>query len=143
MLPPFLMTAKHAHPNVRSEQDYRTRQREAIDQARRYYPNLPWRDPWVSADTPAVFISGGRLVIECTTTGCGNCPMVAPEWGAEGLALALCYECGAVYERIELPADLPQIEALLTVRSVLAHRYWNPMLSLAHLAAENAANGVG
>ena len=147
MVPPFIMTARHAHPNVRTDVDYRARQREAIAGARRHYPNLPWRDPWVSIDVPLAFVSGGRLVVECTTAGCGNCPMVAPAWGREvddvRLALACCYECGATYDLIVIPDDFPAIEAALVLRPTLAMRYWNPAVTVDDLHAANVSLGAG
>jgi len=141
LLPTFIETARHAHPNVRTAQDYRARQRESIGRARRNYPNLPWRDPWVSSDIPIAFVSGGRLVVECTTAGCGNGPMVAPGWGVDGLALACCYECGAVYERIVMPPDFGEIEAALVQRPGLAARYWNPTIPVRDLQSANVSIG--
>jgi hypothetical protein len=142
LTPPFLMTAKHAHPNVRSEQDYRQQHRVAIAKLQQAYPNLPMRGVWESPDVPQPFVSGGRWVVECTTPGCGNCPMVAPGWGAEGLALACCYECGATYERIVMPAEADDIERLLVRRMQPGLRYWNPEVSLEHLRTHNGALGL-
>jgi hypothetical protein len=65
--------------------------------------------------------------------------MLAPEWGG----LALCYECGAVYEGVEMPEIAQEIERLLVVRTSYAVRYWSPHISLEHLMEENKMMGVG
>lgn len=130
------MSARHAHPNVRTEQDYRNRQAEAIKKGMDLYPNLPWKAPWVNDLPLEVFVSGGRWLVECP---CGNCPMVAPEWGN----LALCYECGAIYDKLVMPVDAHLIEAMLVLRKTLGLRYWNPGITLQNLQEENVKLGVG
>lgn len=133
--PDFLLTAKHVHPRVNSADDYRARQREAIDALRVQYPNLPWTLPHVVAPNPAAFVSGGRWLVECR---CGNCPALAPEWGG----LALCYECGAVYEGVDLPSEAIDIERLLVQRDQPSMRYWNPAITVEALREQNATLGI-
>jgi hypothetical protein len=133
----FIQTARHAHPNVNTETDYRQRQGEALASVQRAYPNMPTRGVHKAETKPAAFISGGRWLVECTE--CGNCPVIEPDW-----KLALCYECGAVYEDIDMPEDRTEIERLLLLRkSSYSVRYWNPHLTLDHLREENKLLGVG
>lgn len=136
LVPTALKTPRHVHPGVSSASDYRQRQAEAIRTGRSLYPALPWREPWVCVARPVVFVSGGKWLVECA---CGNCPSVAPEWDG----LACCYECGAVYEGLAMPAEADAIEQALVRRPTLAARYWNPAMSVADLLAANAAMGCG
>jgi hypothetical protein len=65
--------------------------------------------------------------------------VVAPEWRG----LACCYECGAIYERLELPAKADEIERLLVARPDLQTRNWRQGETVADLHAENRAHGIG
>lgn len=134
--PSFLMTARHVHPRVNTEADYRARQAEALAALARAYPNLPWQGARVVAELPSAFVSGGRWLVECS---CGNCPALAPEWGG----LALCYECGAVYEGVAQPVDAEEIERLLVARKHPSMRYWNPTQAVETLRADNARLEAG
>jgi hypothetical protein len=130
-LPDFLLTAKHVHPNVNSAEDYRQRQWETIQRLMAAYPNIPHQGVHLASTKPEAFVSGGRWLVECDE--CGNCPVIEPEWGG----IARCYECGAVYEGIELPVEAPEIVKLLILRNHPAYRYWNPHQTLDQLREEN------
>ena len=133
-LPTVIKTPCHVHPGVQTEADYRARQAEYLARMRQMYAHLG--DVVVhAAPAPAeVFVSGGKWVVECP---CGNCPSVHPDW-----RLALCFECGAVYEDVEVPLATRAIELCLVARQSLAARYWNPALSTLDLLATNAAIGL-
>lgn len=79
-------------------------------------------------------ISGGKWLVRCV---CGNAPSVAPEW-----RLALCFECGAVYEDLVLPDAQPDITAALLERPSPSQRHWTPGETADDLRAENRRNGV-
>jgi hypothetical protein len=130
LLPSVIKSPRHVHPRVRTADDYRARQREHIQEGRRQYAALAWRDPWLCLDRPPVFISAGKWLIECA---CGNCPSVAPEWGG----LACCFECGAVYEGLEMPSDAAAIEAVLVQRPSLNARHWEPGTTVEDLLAQD------
>lgn len=133
LMPKVLLTARHAHPNVRTAEDYLARQRETLEEGRRLYPHLVWPDPFRSHDTPLAFVSGGCWKVECTTPGCRNYPMVAPEWDG----LACCYECGAIYEGVSLPPEAEAIEAILVERQEIGRRYWAPGMTVFDLLAQD------
>jgi hypothetical protein len=82
-----------------------------------------------------VFVAGGRWQLRCTTPECGNCPAVQPEWG-----LALCWDCGAIYEGLSVP-DAEAIERVL-LRRLMVHRNWMPPETVADLERENLAHGL-
>lgn len=120
LAPRCLLGPRHIHPGVNTAADYREQQQAAIDRGRAKYPNLEWPAPWrVEGLFPVVYVAGGMLQIRCATPGCGNCPSVSPEW-----RLALCWDCGAVYESLEIPADLDRAEQVLLCRPVLGTRNW-------------------
>jgi hypothetical protein len=134
--PPMLLTAKMAMVGVRSKADYFAQQKAEIDRRRKMLPNYPWNNPWVYVGPlPAVFVSNGKWLIECP---CANCPMLEPEWDG----LALCYDCGAIYEGLALPPDAAEIEAILIKRPKLGQRYWAPGQSLDTLIAINTELGI-
>lgn len=129
------------HPGVNTLEDYRRKHAEALARGRLAYPNLDWPTPWVSSVHPPVFVSGGMWQVRCATPGCGNAPMVSPEW-----RVALCWDCGAVYEGLAIPADAAEIERVLVLRQHLGWRNWNwPMLdgseSVDVLRAQNLEMG--
>jgi hypothetical protein len=138
LTPPFIMSAQHVHSKVRTEADYRARQRETIAGNQRAYPNLPWLSPWASLEKPdGPFVSAGTWMAECT---CKNGVTLAPGWGNQPdsdhvYALGLCYECGAVYEGLQMPNAMVEIERVLVQQPNLAYRYWNPRMSVADLEA--------
>lgn len=137
LVPDYLLGPHHVHPGVNTEADYRRQQAETIARGRALYQNLPWRDPWRwTGSLPSVRVAQGAWQIECAT-GCGNFPSVSPEWG-----IALCYDCGAVYEDIMIP-EAAEIERLLVRRQRLANRNWLPGETVADLARGNAAHGLG
>lgn len=142
LTPPFLTTAKHVHARVKTEQDYRDQHIAQMAKLKHDYPNMPYRGVWRSNDAPEPFVSGGLWQIECSTEGCGNCPAVAPGWGENGLALACCYDCGATYERIVMPAEEKQVEAELIKRKRGNQRYWTPDMTIQQLRDDNAKVGL-
>jgi hypothetical protein len=100
---------------VRSAADYRAMQRTYVQRLRAAHPHLSWLDPWVAPVEPpedaadwwrVVTISGGKYVVRCA---CGNRPSVDPNW-----RLACCFQCGAIYEGLEMPPD--EVVRLLTLR---------------------------
>lgn len=145
--PNFLKTAKHVHPRVRTEAEYRQLQAVFLQRQRAAYAHLADLQVHPAPASAEAFISDGKLLVECE---CGNCPAVAPGWGAapecdverDRLALALCFECGAVFEAIVLPADLDAIAAALLVRPKLSDRYWSPDVSVEALRQGNLAAGL-
>lgn len=137
LLPHCLLGPRHIHPGVHSEADYRRAHAEAIKQGRRKYPNLVWHDPWSATVRPPVFVAGGLVQIRCVTPGCGNCPSVSPDW-----RVALCWDCGAVYEQLEISAEFAAIERLLVARPEVATRNWLPGETIADLARENAEHSI-
>lgn len=131
--PTTLMTPLHVH-GVRTEADYRALQSQFIARGRQVRPALQWRDPWVCADQPDVFVAGGKWLVACA---CGNAPSVSPEW-----RLALCFECGAIYEGVTMPPDAAAIEAVLSRRPHPINRAWRRPETVEDLQRENAAHGV-
>lgn len=135
LLPDCLLGAKHVHAHVRTEADYRARHLEAMRRAVAMYPNLDCRLPWRPETQPAVFVAGGFWQVRCVTPGCGNYPAVQPEWG-----LALCWDCGAVYDGLQVP-DATDIERVL-MRRPMVHRNWIQPETVADLERENRAHGL-
>lgn len=123
LTPNFILTARHIHANVKSERDYRAQQARYLAKFCESYPNMPQPKARIVTPHPPAFVSGGRWLVECA---CGNCPAIEPTYNG----LALCYECGAIYEGVELPADAAAIEQALVARPNMADRYWNPHMAL-------------
>lgn len=136
LFPDVIMTPVHTL-GIRNAEEYATRQRQEIAKGRANLPALNWRNPWPSPDKAKAFISGGRWVVACTTSGCANAPLTHPDW-----KVARCFECGAVYEDVEFPEQIAEISALLVKRPYPANRNWTPGESVEELRAENAAFGV-
>jgi hypothetical protein len=131
--PNEIMTPLHVH-GVRTAAEYRAKQRAYISNGRTQAPALNWRDPWLSTETTDVIILAGKWLCWCT---CGNYPSVHPDW-----RLACCFECGAVYENLSVPADAAAIAAVLAKRPRVANRAWVPPQSLDELRDENRARGL-
>lgn len=121
------MTPLHVH-SARTPAAYRQQQAQYIAQGRRRYPALRWRDPWVVVLNPAVVVEGGKWLVPCA---CGNYPSVHPDW-----QLACCFECGAVYEGLVLPAEASAIEQALLERPHPALRAWRPGETAGDLRAQ-------
>ena len=137
-LPPkCLLGPRHLHPGVNTEADYRRAHRDAIARGRARYPNLEWPEPWLALFAPSAFVAGGMWQLRCATVGCTNCPSVSPEW-----RLALCWDCGAVYERVPLPVDIEAIERVLMRRPDVSSRNWLPTETVEDLVRENAEHGI-
>lgn len=134
MQAPTIITGPLFAHGVRTPEEYLARQREFIAQMRAAHPAYRWLDPWDAIGRPAAFISGGRWVLMCA---CGNAASVDPDW-----RLAACFECGAIYRSIELPADRAAIEAVLLRRPEMRTRNWRLPETLAFLEAENEEHGV-
>lgn len=130
--PDVIMTPLHIH-NAQSAADYKTKQRLYIANARRQYPALVWRDPWLALERPEVQILAGKWLVWCA---CGNYPSVHPEW-----RLACCFECGAIYEDLVITAEAIEVARLLARRPSVANRGWLGE-SLDTIRAENLAHGV-
>lgn len=130
-----LKTPRHVHPGVRTEADYRALQARYIAEHNRAFLDSPWPAPHVVEDHPPVWVSGGKVLVECP---CGNCPSVSLEWGG----LGLCFECGAVYEGLAAPAEFAAIERALMARPRLTDRYWTPGVAAGTLRDQNVAAGL-
>ena len=116
MWPDTIMTPLHVH-SVKTEGHYRAMQRAYIAKGRAKFHALNWKDPWTFIGVkPDVMVDGGKLLVKCE---CGNYPSVHPEW-----KLALCFECGAIYEGLEMPPNLDKIEKALAKRKHPAYRGW-------------------
>lgn len=127
------MTPLHVH-GARSAADYRAKQKLYIAAARASMPALNWRDPWPATERPDVLIAAGKWLVPCA---CGNFPSVHPGW-----RLACCFECGAVYEDLVIPADAVAIAAVLVRRPRIQERGWIAPQTVDHLRAENVAHGL-
>jgi len=128
-----LFTPLQVH-GVRTDVEYRQAQRDHLLRLRQSRPSLAVREPWRAQERPPVIVSGGKWLVRCA---CGNAPSVAPEW-----RLALCFECGAVYEDLAMPEGQTEISAALLERQSASQRHWTPGETAADLRAENRRNGV-
>lgn len=138
--PRFIMGAHHVYPGVNTAEQYRRWQAREIAAKKRAFANLQWRDPFVvEGEQPAAYISGGVWRVDCTIEGCANTPAL---WIDDGLGLACCLDCGAIYEGVPLPADHDAIAALLVRRKRVAERYWQPGRTVADLRAENDSGAL-
>jgi len=131
--PDEIMTPVHVH-GVHDAGEYRVKQREYITFAKQKMPALKWRDPWVADEHPQVFILAGKWLVWCE---CGNYPSVHPEW-----RIACCFECGAIFQDLEIPSNASEIEAVLVKRPRAANRGWLPPQTVADLEQENKDNGL-
>lgn len=131
--PKVIMTPLHVN-GCRTEAEYRAKQRAAMAKGRARHPQFEWPDPWVCLDPVDVLVSGGKWLVVCR---CGNYPSVHPDW-----RVALCFECGAIYEGLTMPEDAADIEAVLVERQAPANRAWLPHETIAELVAENVERGV-
>ncbi len=132
--------ADHIHTpldvhRVRSLQEYREAQLAWILQSRRGLPSSFWRDPWVATDPVTVVVDSGAWKVACVTPSCGNYPVLCPSGG-----VALCFNCGAVYEGVAMPADYAEIAEKLLKRPFNL-RYWTTE-TLEEIDAINAQLGV-
>jgi hypothetical protein len=127
--PNEIMTPLHVH-GARTPEEYRALQRKFIKQGRIARPALAWSDPAVAPIAPPVFIAGGKWVVRCL---CANCPSVHPVW-----RLACCFECGAIYEDLQVPEAAAAIAATLLERAHPSQRNWLPSEDLVRLEAETA-----
>ena len=132
------MGAHHVYPGVNSREQYLAWHTRIVAGNKAAYPNMPWGDPHVVAGSqPELFVAGGVARIdcpECASYGAQNVPAV---WIDGRFALACCVECGAIYDRIAVPETWAAIEAALIRRQQQPHRYWNPVLSVEQLIADN------
>lgn len=130
-----LYTPLHVH-GAATPAEYRAAQRRFLANRRQARPDLPTpRQPRPAAGPPPeAFVSGGKWVIRCS---CGNAPSVHPDW-----RLALCFECGASYEGVVIPAQRRAIEQALLTRPQARQRHWTPGETADDLTAENRRNGV-
>lgn len=139
ILPRAILGPQHLMPNVRTAADYVLAFETHIARGRATYPNLQWPNLWRSVQRPTPFVSGGSWKIRCATPGCQDFPLVSFEWGG----LALCFACGALYERLDAPPDRAEIERVLLNRAQVAHRNfcWPTPETLDEARAENRAHG--
>lgn len=141
LLPHAILGPMHVHPGVVTASDYYRRQQAHREHGRRLYPGLVWPAPWrYTGAPPLVFVSGGWWKVYCVTPACqaqGDHPSFSIEW-----RLAICLNCGAVYEDVPVPADAAEIARLLLLRHEMWTRNWLPSETVADLYAENAAHGL-
>lgn len=130
LYPREIMTPEHTL-GVKSPEDYRRRQKEAIQRGRAKFPKLNWRDPYVVPEHPPVYIDGGRWALRCSQD-CGNVVIVHPDW-----KLGCCLECGAVYEDVVLPDGSEDADAILVARAHPNLRGWAPGEAIDKLLSEN------
>lgn len=124
------LEAHEAH----SPNDYLRIQATEIKNKQRVRPSLKWRDPFISiAHCSPPLISGGRWVVVC---GCGNAPSYDPDW-----RMACCLECGAIYLKVDPPADWEEKERVVMARPVMGTRHARPDESLAELIRQNMERG--
>lgn len=67
---------------------------------------------------------------------CGEHPVYSPEW-----RLACCFYCGAVYEGVEPPPAMAEIERVLLLRPQMTTRNWCHPETVDDLRQENADHG--
>ena len=121
--------------NARTPEDYQRLQERYLRDLNTRVPIVPKRAPWLVVGTlPPVYVAMGKWVIRCQ---CGNAPSVHPDW-----KLARCFECGAVYQGLEMPEQAREIEAVLLLRP-LQRRGWRPTETLAQLQEENRQHSLG
>lgn len=144
--PRFLLTSEHIFrakcadigiDPISSELDLIALMRVMTANGRVQHPHLIWPDPWPTVVKPKVYINCGRWMISCATLGCGDCPIVHPGWRA-----AVCFECGAVYTTLDIPANADVIEAILVARPQAVNRNWVPSETVADLIRENREHGL-
>ena len=134
----LLLEAKHLHRRVRTEADYRARHLEALNRFNWEYPHLRRLSPWVTISKPPIYVTESLVQIRCATPGCYNAPAVSIEW-----RLALCWDCGAVYEGLEVPPKWPDVSRVLLARPDPATRNWLPGETVDGLIRENAEHSIG
>ena len=121
--------------HVDTPEEYRAAQAAFLSRQRAASRGRITATPWTFVGAPPpVFISGGKWVLRCV---CHNHPSVHPDW-----RLALCFECGAVYEAVTIPAEAADIEAVLARRASLGTRHWRPGVSIEDLDDENESHGL-
>lgn len=127
MTPPTrILTPTEVH-GATSPEDYARRQEVTLLELARAHPQLGVRPVWVNDTHPSVHIRGGKWLLRCV---CGNAPSVHPDW-----KVARCFECGAIYQGLDIPDDAAAIETAL-MRRPLGSRVWDPGMSAAELDAE-------
>lgn len=132
--PPYLLGATDVHPYVRDRETYVALHRMKQQQKIEAFPRMGFRAPWRCEDRLDVFISGGVILIRCA---CGNAPVVE-----RVSRIALCFTCGAIYQDIDLPIHLDEIERVLCARPMLETRHWARPETVDDLQRENIAHGV-
>lgn len=82
---------KHTPRSVygaQTPQEYRERQRKSLAKQR--------KTPKPSTEKPPVLVESNGLRVKCV---CGEYPLVDSEW-----RMALCFNCGLMYEDLTIPA---------------------------------------
>jgi len=100
---------------------------------RRAIADRPHISP-TTADGAVASVNHNRWIVLCSCgSGCAVDLILHRAW---------CFECGTIYDGIEVPHDAAAIEALLVKRPKLENRNWIPGESLDQLEDENRQNGV-
>jgi hypothetical protein len=84
-----LLTPLELH-GARTPEEYREKQRQFIQKHFALTPR-------VAPANPPALLDGGALRVKCE---CGNYAVVDPD-----ARLACCFQCGLVYEQIDIPED--------------------------------------
>lgn len=113
---------------ARTPEEYRERQRLLMQKTGN-------SDPVEEvSDAMAAHVGAGAWRVRCL---CGEAPPADPEW-----QLACCSGCGRIYTHVEFPAEIDEIERLLSLRPNQATRNWQLPETIADLYAENLGHGV-
>jgi hypothetical protein len=119
--------------NVQTPEEYQQLQVRILQQVNTRRNQTDQRVIWTFVgEQPPVYVAMGKWVLRCS---CGNAPSVHPDWH-----IARCFECGAVYLNVMMPAQAREIERVLIERP-MAHRGWLPSESVEDLQADNERHG--
>jgi len=118
---------------AKSPEDYQHMQERTLQKVNARRSPSDHRAVWTFVgEQPPVYVAMGKWVLRCA---CGNAPSVHPEWH-----VARCFECGAVYEHVTMPAQAREIERVLIERP-MKNRGWLPTETLDELQADNERHG--
>lgn len=105
------------------------------------WPGWEGRIDWVARDVVFAEINASRWIVHCPLAGCNEAIHTAP-----GLPF-FCPEClnmthGGIAYQVVFPAEMTDIEQVLSVRPLSKTRNWLPGESLDFLVAENRIHGL-
>ena len=120
--------------NVTSPEAYVGVLLSALRDLKSRYPRMKWPSPRPEPAVSTPEIRQGRWLLKCK---CGNYTHYDPEW-----KMSVCYECAAVYQRVEPPERWQDIEQILMLRPNKDNRNWVGETIL-ELLTENIQHGIG